>query len=36
MDTLPVEVRDLNKRYKNGTWPNRDIGFTVGEEEVSR
>ncbi len=31
---LPVEVSDLNKRYKNGTWANRDITFTVGEGEL--
>ena len=34
MDALPVEVSNLNKRYKNGTWANRDISFTVGEGEV--
>ena len=31
---LPVEVRGLNKRYKNGTWANRDITFTVGQGEL--
>ena len=30
----PLEVRGLNKRYKNGTWANRDITFTVGEGEL--
>ena len=34
MDALPVEVSDLNKRYKNGTWANRDISFTVREGEL--
>ena len=31
---LPVEVRNLNKRYRDGTWANRDISFTVGEGEL--
>ena len=31
---LPVEVSDLNKRYKNGTWANRDISFSVGHGEL--
>ena len=31
---LPVEVRGLNKRYKNGTWANRDITFTVEPGEL--
>ena len=30
----PLEVRGLNKRYKNGTWANRDITFTVSEGEL--
>ena len=34
VDALPVEVSDLNKRYKNGTWANRDITFTVGQGEL--
>ena len=34
MDAPPVEVRDLNKRYKNGTWANRDITFAVGTGEI--
>ena len=33
-DTRPVEVTDLNKRYKNGTWANRDITFTVERGEI--
>ena len=31
---LTVEVRGLNKRYKNGTWANRDITFTVEPGEL--
>ncbi len=32
---IPVlEVGGLNKRYKNGTWANRDISFTLGEGEL--
>ena len=30
----PLEVRGLNKRYKDGTWANRDITFTIGEGEL--
>ena len=33
-DALPVEVSNLNKRYRNGTWANRDISFTVGRAEI--
>lgn len=33
-DTRPVEVTDLNKRYKNGTWANRDITFAVERGEI--
>ena len=29
-----LEVSRLNKRYKDGTWANRDISFTVGEGEL--
>ena len=29
-----LEVRGLNKRYKDGTWANRDITFTIGEGEL--
>lgn len=29
-----LEVRGLNKRYKDGTWANRDITFTIGEGEI--
>ena len=29
-----LKVGGLNKRYKNGTWANRDITFTVGEGEL--
>ena len=25
MQAPPVEVKELNKRYKNGTWANRDL-----------
>ena len=33
-DARPVEVRDLNKRYKNGTWANRDITFALERGEI--
>ena len=33
-DVVPVEVRNLNKRYGNGTWANRDITLTVGKGEI--
>ncbi len=29
-----LEVSRLNKKYKDGTWANRDISFTVGEGEL--
>ena len=29
-----VEVRNLNKRYRNGTWANRDITLTVARGEL--
>ena len=29
-----LKVGGLNKRYKNGTWANRDITFAVGEGEL--
>ena len=29
-----MEVGGLNKRYKDGTWANRDITFTIGEGEL--
>ena len=29
-----LEVGGLNKRYKDGTWANRDITFTIGEGEL--
>ncbi len=33
-DVVPVEVKNLNKRYGNGTWANRDITFSVGKGEI--
>ena len=33
-DAPPVEVRDLNKRYKNGIWANRDITLAVERGEI--
>ena len=33
-DVLPVEVKNLNKRYRNGTWANRDITFAVERGEI--
>ena len=30
----PLEVRGLNKRYKNGTWANRDITFAIDRGEI--
>ncbi len=30
----PLVVRDLNKRYKNGTWANRDISLTTEPGEI--
>ena len=33
-DALPVEVTDLNKRYKSGTWANRDITLAVERGEI--
>ena len=29
-----IEVRNLNKRYRNGTWANRDITLTVERGEL--
>ena len=29
-----VEVRNLNKRYRNGTWANRDIALTAARGEL--
>ena len=34
VDSLPVEVKGLNKRYKGGVWANRDISMTVEPGEV--
>ena len=34
MNAPPIEVRDLNKRYKNGTWGNRDLSLTVEHGEL--
>ena len=34
MNAPPIEVRDLNKRYKNGTWANRDLSLTVEHGEL--
>ena len=34
MNAPPIEVRDLNKRYKNGTWGNRDLSLTVEPGEL--
>ena len=33
-ETHPVEVRRLNKRYRDGTWANRDLSLTVGRGEL--
>ena len=33
-NSLPVEVRDLNKRYKGGVWANRDITLSARPGEV--
>ena len=30
----PLDVRDLNMRYKSGTWANRDISFHANSGEV--
>lgn len=34
MDAPPIEVQDLTKRYKDGTWANRNLSLTVGHGEV--
>ena len=34
MNAPPIEVRDLNKRYKDGTWANRDLSLAVDHGEV--
>ena len=34
MQAPPVEVKKLNKRYKNGVWANRDISLTVEPGEL--
>lgn len=34
MQASPVEVKELNKRYKNGVWANRDISLTVEPGEL--
>ena len=34
MNAPPIEVQDLNKRYKDGTWANRNLSLTVDHGEV--
>lgn len=34
MQAPPVEVKELNKRYKNGTWANREISLTAEPGEM--
>ena len=34
MSSPPIEVRNLNKRYKGGTWANRDISLTAAPGEI--
>lgn len=34
MQAPPVEVKELTKRYKNGTWANREISLTVEPGEM--
>lgn len=34
MQAPPVEVKELNKRYKNGVWANREISLTVEPGEM--
>ena len=34
VDGIPVQVRDLNKRYADETWANRDITLTVELGEI--
>ncbi len=34
MGSPPIEVRNLNKRYKGGPWANRDLSLTVDNGEV--
>ncbi len=34
MNTTPIEVRDLNKKYKDGTWANRNISLVVEHGEL--
>ena len=34
MDSPPIEVRDLNKRYRDGPWANRNLSLTVDNGEV--
>ena len=34
MNAPPIEVRGLNKKYKDGTWANRNLSLTVDHGEV--
>ena len=34
LDTVPLTVQSLNKRYKGGVWANRDISLTVQQGEI--
>ena len=34
MSSPPIEVRSLHKRYKQGTWANRDITLSAVQGEI--